>query len=153
VPLAMTNGARILICGCGDVGTALGLELATLGHDVWGVRRHADRIPEPIHALSGDLSSASGLPAWPERLDLVFYTAAADRSTDSAYRSAYVDGLRNVVESLVAAGQRPRRLFFTSSTGVYGQTSGEWIDETSPTQPLHFTGQRMLEAEAIARST
>jgi len=140
---------QVLICGCGDVGTASGLELAGRGHEVWGLRRRADRLPAPIHPLSGDLATPGGLPDWPVPFDLVLYSAAADRTTEAAYRSAYVDGLKNVVESLAASGQRPARLFFTSSTGVYGQSSGEWVDETSATHPSHFTGQTMLEAEAV----
>ena len=46
--------------------------------------------------------------------------------------------------------QQPRRLLFVSSTGVYAQRDGEWIDEDSPTEPTGFTGQVMLEAEQLA---
>ena len=45
--------------------------------------------------------------------------------------------------------QQPRRLLFVSSTGVYAQRDGEWIDEDSPTEPTGFTGQVMLEAEQL----
>ncbi|MCY1176553.1 hypothetical protein D9M73_168300 [compost metagenome] len=47
-------------------------------------------------------------------------------------------------------GQRPRRIVFVSSSGVYGQQGGEWIDETSATEPGNFTGSVMLEAEQLA---
>ena len=46
-------------------------------------------------------------------------------------------------------GQRPRRMFFASSTSVYGQHDGEWVDETSPTEPVDFRGRRLLEAEQL----
>ena len=39
---------------------------------------------------------------------------------------------------------------FTSSTAVYAQDSGEWVDENSETAPQRFNGQVMLEAEAVA---
>jgi nucleoside-diphosphate-sugar epimerase len=38
---------------------------------------------------------------------------------------------------------------FTSSTAVYGQRKGEWVDESSMTEPLRFNGRLLLEAEAI----
>jgi nucleoside-diphosphate-sugar epimerase len=58
-----------------------------------------------------------------------------------------------VLTSLTAQHQAPRRLFFTSSTGVYGQSHGEWVDESSATAPTHFTGRILLEAERVAASS
>jgi nucleoside-diphosphate-sugar epimerase len=40
-------------------------------------------------------------------------------------------------------------VLFASTTGVYGQTAGERVDESSPTEPTRFTGRAMLEAESI----
>ena len=45
------------------------------------------------------------------------------------------------------------RFLLTSSTSVYGQDAGEWVDETSPTEPAHFTGRSVLEGEATARAS
>src|SRR5690606_24982960 len=42
-----------------------------------------------------------------------------------------------------------RRVLFASSTAVYGQDDGSWVDETSPTEPRRFTGRCLLEAEAL----
>ena len=55
--------ARILIAGCGYVGTELGLRLVAERHVVWGLRRKASALPESIRALEADLSVASSL-AW-----------------------------------------------------------------------------------------
>ena len=38
---------------------------------------------------------------------------------------------------------------FTSSTAVYAQADGEWVDERSPTLPTAFNGRRLLEAEQL----
>jgi nucleoside-diphosphate-sugar epimerase len=82
-------------------------------------------------------------------IDAVVYAAAADRADDEAYRRAYVEGLANVLAWADAQGMRPPRVFFTSSTAVYAQQDGAWVDEDSPTEPTHFSGTRMLEAERL----
>ena len=89
----------------------------------------------------------------PTRLDYVFYTASASGQTEGAYRAAYVDGIRNLLASVLKQEQPVRRIFFTSSTSVYGQCDGEWIDETSPTEPTRFQGRVMLEAEGLLRAS
>ncbi|HXH11968.1 MAG TPA: SDR family oxidoreductase [Alphaproteobacteria bacterium] len=141
--------ARILIAGCGYVGSALGVRLAALGHEVWGLRRTATGLPAGVHHVAADLKDPHTLRQLPPAIDTVFYTAAADGMDDAAYRAIYVDGLRYLLEALVSQRQSPRRVFFTSSTAVYAQAHGEWVDEASPTEPEHFTGRRVLEGERL----
>jgi nucleoside-diphosphate-sugar epimerase len=52
--------------------------------------------------------------------------------------------------ALEKAGQRPRFLF-VSSTSVYGQDKGEWVDEESTTNPNRFSGRLMLQGEGLVR--
>jgi nucleoside-diphosphate-sugar epimerase len=141
--------ARVLIAGCGYVGSALAEMLVEDGHEVWGMRRNPAALPPGVHHFAADLRDPATLAHLPPDLDFVAYTATADASTDEAYRAAYVDGPRHLLHALAAGGQRPRRVLFTSSTGVYGQRGGEWIDEDSPTEPASFTGARMLEGERV----
>lgn len=47
-------------------------------------------------------------------------------------------------------GQRPKRLLFVSSSSVYEQKDGEWIDETAPAEANAYSGRLMLEAEQVA---
>lgn len=143
---------RVLIAGCGDVGSELGRRLAEAGHEVWGLRRRADALGAPLHPLAADLADPATLHDLPAA-DYVAYTAAADRHDAAAYRRAYVDGLRCLLAALAEQGIDPRRLFFVSSTGVYGQSRGEWIDETSPARPRSFTGRILLEGERLARES
>jgi nucleoside-diphosphate-sugar epimerase len=141
--------ANILIAGCGYVGTALGLRLTVAGHAVWGLRRGAEGLPPGIRNLEGDLTAPETLQNLPPALDVVFYTAAPNGSDEAAYRAIYVDGLRHLLEALVRQHQSPQRVFLTSSTAVYAQSAGEWVDEASPTEPSHFTGARALEGERL----
>jgi nucleoside-diphosphate-sugar epimerase len=141
--------ARVFIAGCGYVGEVLGRELAEDSHDVWGLRRHPVPQPGAIRRITADLSVAKDLADLPPDLDFVFYMASAGGSDDARYRTAYVEGLSNLLAALASQGQRPARVFFVSSTAVYAQQDGGWVDETSPTEPTHFSGRRLLEAEAI----
>jgi nucleoside-diphosphate-sugar epimerase len=141
--------ARILIAGCGDVGTALALRLAADGHEVRGARRRPGALPAPIVPVAVDLVTGEGLAAAVSGAEVVFYTASADGFSDEAYRHAYVDGLRNVLAALGTMRAPVRRVLFTSSTAVYAQGDGEWVDEASPTEPTGFSGRRLLEAERL----
>ncbi len=144
--------ARILIAGCGYVGSALGQSLALDAHDVWGLRRRPASLPLGVRPISADLAVPGTLKDLPPDLDAVFYMAAPGGRDDALYRVAYVDGLRSLLDALDAQGQRPGRVFFTSSTSVYAQRRGEEVDEASPTEPSHFGGRRLLEAEALLAS-
>lgn len=141
--------ARVLIAGCGDVGTELGVRLAEEGHTVWGLRRHCDTLPPILHPFSADLTQPDTLHSLPPALDVVFYTAAPSGSSADTYHATYVDGIRHLLAALETQGHAVRRFMFTSSTGVYGQTSGEWVDETSPTEPEHFSGKELLLGEQL----
>lgn len=141
--------ANILIAGCGYVGTALGSLLAAESHTVWGLRRHPESLPSSIRPLAADLTSPDTLQGLPATFDYLFYTAAADTHNDAAYRAVYVDGLRHLLAALGSQQTPPRRVFLTSSTGVYGESSGAWVDETSPTIPAEFGGMRLLEGERL----
>lgn len=142
--------ARVLIAGCGDVGTALGRLLAARGDTVFGLRRSRLEVPG-IEGIQADLTRPDTLGGLPPDLDQVVYATAADGRDEAAYRAAYPDGLANLVRALASQGQAPRRLVYVSSTAVYAQQQGEWVDEDSATLPTHFTGRAQLEAEAVAR--
>jgi nucleoside-diphosphate-sugar epimerase len=141
--------ARVLIAGCGDVGTELGVRLVEAGHTVWGLRRHCDTLPSSIHAFPADLTKPETLSALPPAVDVVFYTAAASDSSADHYRATYVDGIRHLLTALATQGHTVQRFIFTSSTGVYAQAAGEWVDETSLTEPVHFSGRELLIGEQV----
>ena len=142
---------RVLIAGCGDVGNSLGARLLTDRCEVWGIRRNTSALAEGIRPWRVDLTDPSTFRSPPTRFDYVFYTASADRRDEGSYRAVYVNGLRDLLQALGTAGSPMKRVFFTSSTAVYGQQSGEWVDERSATEPARFNGHILLEAESIVR--
>ncbi|PZW66937.1 nucleoside-diphosphate-sugar epimerase [Pseudomonas sp. URMO17WK12:I1] len=150
----MTKGASVLIAGCGDVGGRLAVRLHEAGWQVHGLRRTVSELPTGILPVAGDLHQADCPAQWPQgELDYLVYSAAASQHDEAGYRQAYVDGLRHVLSWLQARGQRPKRLIFVSSSGVYGQAGGEWVDERSPAQAQSYSGRIMREAEQLAWSS
>lgn len=136
---------RLLIAGCGDLGIRLA---ARLDEDwqVHGLRRNTAALPKPIVAEPADLSDPGSLARVAGDWDAVVYQATPDQYDEAGYRRAYFQGLANLFERA-----RAGRLIFVSSTAVYGQDGGEWVDETSATEPDRFNGRVLLEAEALAR--
>jgi nucleoside-diphosphate-sugar epimerase len=140
---------NVLIAGCGYVGTALGVRLAAEGYTVWGLRRQPGCLPAGIQPFAADLTLPETLQGLPPALDIVVYAAGTEGASDTAYRQAYVEGIQHLLEALQRQRQRPRRILLTSSTSVYAQTQGEWVNETSPTHPEYYSGQRLLEGEQL----
>lgn len=144
----------LMIAGCGDVGGRLGQQLSAAGWTVYGLRRSVALLPQGILPVAGDLHADACPAAWPsEPLDYLVYCAAATDHDEAGYRAAYVDGLRRVLTWLAQYSQRPKRLLFVSSSGVYGQQLGEWVDEQSPAEAGSYSGRIMREAEQLALSS
>ncbi len=141
-----------IIVGCGYLGKRVGARLRQRGERVYGTvrsRSRADAIAgaeiDPVVADVLDLDSLRSLPA----TDRVFYSVGFDRTAGPAMRTVYVDGLQNVLDNL---SPTVRRFVYAGSSGVYGQTNGEWVDEDSPTDPRHESGKVCLEAERRIRA-
>lgn len=141
----------ILLAGCGDLGTEAGLRFRALGHRVVGWRRSPAKLPPAIEGAAADLSAPS-LPRVPADTTAVVIAVAAASPTEGAYRSAYVDGLSHVLDALERDGVRPRRVLFVSSTAVYGDAGGGWVDEGTPPRAGGFSGRVLLEAEQLLQA-
>ena len=142
------NGADILIAGCGDVGGALAERLRDAGHRVAGLRRRAGLLPAGIEPLAADLGEPATLALLGERrFDIVVVSSAAGRFDEDHYRRVYVEGLANLLDVL----RGTPHVLLASSTAVYHQCDGEWVDEDSPTEPHGFSGRILLQAEALLR--
>lgn len=141
--------AKILIAGAGDVGGRLARLLAAEGHEVWALKRHPAELAG-VRVLLADVTRPETLAALPDGLDALVVALAPGESGAAAYERVYVEGTRNLLRAL--AGQALRRQFWVSSTSVYGEDAGEWIDETTPARPASATGRLLLAAEAEARA-
>lgn len=140
----------VLIAGCGDLGTEVGLRFARLGHTVVGLRRNASVLPADITGQSIDLSIEK--PVIPSDTEFVVVAIAADSPTIDAYRAAYLDGLRNLLDALDHARITPRRVLLVSSTAVYDVNDGSWVDEQTPANPKPGTDSIVLDTERMLHS-
>ena len=136
---------KILIIGCGYVGLPLGQALARAGHEVHGVRR-TDFTAENITPHSIDITTPNALAALPRDFDWIINTVSSARGDAEAHRAVFVDGTKNLLDWL---GDSSARVLFTSSTSVYPQIDGEWVDETSPAKPEGGTAQNLAQAEEL----
>jgi len=140
--------ARVLIAGYGALGRKLTPLLAAAGHQVLGINRSGSVEP-PAQAVQADLLNAASLSPIPA-FDYLIYTATPSHRAPEAYRDAYLIGLQTLLQTL----EHPiAHIFFVSSTSVYHQSAGEWVDELSETKPTQFSGQIILEAENFLRES
>lgn len=133
--------------GCGDLGARIARGFIDVGAEVYALTR------TPVTTLSvrwlrGDIADATSIPPLPEALDQLVYCLTPSARDEASYRRAYVEGLRNVLGSF-ASGNVPR-VTFISSTAVYGDAAGAWVDEASTCAPAAFNGRVLLEAEQLA---
>lgn len=144
---------RILMAGCGSLGSAIGLALCAEGHQVWGLRRRAEAVPSPVRPIGADLSQPVSLRnRLPEALDAVIYCLTPAQMDEAGYRMAYVEGLQNLLAEGARAGWSPQQLIYVSSSSVYAQDDDSWVDENSATQPEKATSRQLLNGEQLALS-
>ncbi len=141
---------RVLVAGCGFVGLAAARLLSSAGWDVTGCTHSLESARvlegESFPVLACDISDhaqvARELGAM-HGLDAVIHCASSGKGGADVYRQVYLRGAQILVGELA-----PRHMVFTSSTSVYAQIEGEWVDEFSATEPPRETGRVLLETEA-----
>jgi nucleoside-diphosphate-sugar epimerase len=85
------------------------------------------------------------LDVLPHGITALVYAPTPGARTPEAYRAVFVDGLRHLLTALDA--QALRRVLLVSSSAVYGEHAGSWVDENTAPAPLGFNGELLLEAE------
>jgi nucleoside-diphosphate-sugar epimerase len=138
--------ARILIAGCGDIGAGAGRLLAEDGHEVVGLKRHPPDNDEKISYIRADVARVEDCQNLDTRFDLVIYILTPDDRSEARYRNVFEHGVANML-AVFKRNNADARFLFVSSTSVYGQSHGEWVDEESETNPQSVTGRIILQAE------
>ena len=137
----------LVVIGAGDLGLRVAALRAAQGDTVWALRRRNLPMPDGIHALYGDMQLTETLRQLPVDPDELLFCPTPDERSEQGYRRTYVDALRKAMETL-----QPKRVLFVSSTAVYAQNAGQWVDEDSPAEAETFNGRVLREAERLCLS-
>lgn len=142
----MAVSEQVLLAGCGDLGRRVASQLLARGDQVWALRRSPPVAGDDgIRWLQGDLTRPESLRALPRGITQVVYSPTPDRRDEAAYRAVFVDGLRHLLNAIDATSLR--RVLLVSSSAVYGDHAGDWVDETTPANPPGFNGSILRDAE------
>src|SRR5262245_20976325 len=149
----MSSAMKKLIFGAGYLGSRVARRWRDAGHRVTIVTRHAERAEEfqreSYETLVADVTQPATLRHLP-KADTVLFAVGFDRTNGASIEDVYAGGVRNV---LAALPPETDRFIYIRTTGVYGPSDGEWVDEVTPPDPRREGGRASLQAElALAAS-
>ncbi|MDB5797789.1 MAG: family oxidoreductase [Paucimonas sp.] len=144
-PASRKLGApRLLIVGCGDVGMRL-LALLRGRFRIFAVTSQAARRDEIRAAgaipIVADLDQPATLGRLARLANYVVHLAPPQANGDTDLRTRH----------LAAILPEGVRLVYVSTTGVYGDCRGAWLDETRPVRPQNARARRRVDAETVLR--
>jgi nucleoside-diphosphate-sugar epimerase len=143
----------ILIAGCGFVGLPLARNFVNAGWETHAITRSessAERLrTESFHVCSLDIRDGNAVRQLARHsFDVVVHCASSGRGNASDYEAVFFEGAKNLLKSLEYG-----RFIFTSSTSVYAQTDGSWVDETSQAEPTRGTSRVLRKTEELVVAT
>lgn len=152
--LTHNHGMRsILIVGCGDVALRT-IPLLNQGYRVFAlVRDPAKRAglrALGVKPLLGDLDDHTSLARIAGLADAVLHLAPPPNAGVHDSRT------RNLLSALSQGQGRkrnlPKRLVYISTSGVYGDCGGAWVNETHPLKSTSPRSRRRVDAEIQIRN-
>jgi nucleoside-diphosphate-sugar epimerase len=153
----MNDNTDVLVVGTGYLGQEVAKLAARQGAKVYATTRGRDRFDSlaksgfhPIRLDWTDPATFRNLPLsqLPAGFRVLVSVSYDPRNGPGRYDSQ-VGGLRNLLGLLPG----DVRLCYISTTGVYHQTDGRWVDETSPTHPDRLGGRVHLQAEDLLHAS
>lgn len=145
-----------LIVGCGFVGRVLARKLLARGDRVIGMTRtlaSAGKLRK--HGVEPVIASVTDREAMRAAIDVlpgdepvdVYYLVPPGRPSPGGPtpQQVVIDGAKNTLAAL--AGKQIRRIVVASSTAVYGQRDGEFVDADTPAEPIDERGQLLRDGE------
>ena len=144
----------VCISGCGDIGQRVAQRyLNDAAHsnteiEVYGLTRREEvrqQLQEiGIHPVIADLDQADSLPTLPSKDSTLLHFAPPPSTghTDPRFR---------VLLQACNHSGLPAKVILLSTTAVYGDCQGNWVDESEPANPQTDRGRRRLDAENALR--
>ncbi len=133
--------SNLLIVGCGDIGRRVATLYDTQTINGVVSSQESKKICEQVNITTTiiNLDKFYSSEQFPALKDLnIFYFAPPPITgkTDPRF-----------TQFLKVVGSQPKRIVLISTTGVYGDSQGDWIDENTPTSPKVDRAHRRLSAE------
>ncbi len=144
---------RVLIVGCGDVGQRAARALGN-GRKVRllaltsSAERCAELRAQGITPLLGNLDQAASLRRLAGLGTRVLHLAPPPSGEGQDWR---LDTRTRALTHALWRRGAPASLVYGSTSGVYGDCAGRWVDEASPAQPQTPRAWRRVDAEATVR--
>src|SRR4051812_17304365 len=136
-----------LVIGCGYLGQRVAQLWLAQGARVHAITRTPARAAKlrerGIEPFVADIMRPDTLGPLPAS-DTVLFAVGFDRTAGQTIDQVFPIGLANVLNALPSP---PRRFIYISSTGVYGDAEGDWVDEQTPCHPTRTGGKAALAAE------
>jgi nucleoside-diphosphate-sugar epimerase len=139
---------KVLFAGFGDLARRAAYELAGGPFDLAALGRSVAPAIDGLTPFHGDVTRPETLSKLAgHHFDALVITLTPGGRDEDAYRKIFIEGLGNLLSGL--AGSPPGLVLFASSTSVYHQSDGQWVDEDTVVQPTRFAGRVLLEAESL----
>ncbi|MDH3343403.1 MAG: NAD(P)H-binding protein [Gammaproteobacteria bacterium] len=134
-----------IIIGCGDIGIRVGLQLLQQHYQVTGIVRSTGSANK-LKALGFDTAIVDldqPEPTLPliSNDSLLFYFAPPTEDGERDLR------MKRFLAALTSSTTTPARIIYISTSAVYADSKGAWINEQIPTAPNNSRGKRRLDAE------
>jgi nucleoside-diphosphate-sugar epimerase len=142
---------RILIIGCGDIGQRV---VAHLGKThakpkIFALSSSPERFAalrqQGITPIEGNLDHPETLWRIARLASNVIHLAPPQNEGENDLRT------RNLIQILSQGAGSVRRFVYVSTTGVYGNRHGDYVDETSTPLATSARSKRRLDAESVLR--
>lgn len=140
------KSSSVLIVGCGDLGNRTADQLIDKNWQVTGVRRTLEKLVPGVAGVRADYTQAGSL-AFAEALAPDFVLATFNPFDRS--EAGYIKGFSVAMENLLLGlgGHRPRHIIMSSSTRVFAEREGGWVDEYSELSTQDPWAQAIITAE------
>ena len=136
----------VLVVGCGYLGGRVAKAVKLSGQRVWATTRSQQRASElsesGFEPIVLDWTNRQTLQSIPQ-VSKVLVAVSYDRSSEVSRHDSQVGGLQNLLDKIAPAAN----VCYISTTGVFHQTDGQWVDEDSPATPTREGGRAHLDAE------
>ena len=146
---------KVAVIGCGYVGKAIASFWYQQGYIVTGTTTREKKVSEleniaqnPVVMIGDNLEAIEKVIEDQETL-LVSIAPISDRKVDAeVYAQTYIPTVKNLV-TVLNNNSTVKQVIYLSSSSVYGDKKGEWVDETSSLDTNSDYGKVLIEVEDI----